>query len=674
MKIRTIVASTALILVATSGQASADCGAAVEIDANSITVMPDSGADTENLQCALDHAVENGISTVTLDEGEFNISAISITGFDGALTGKSQSKTIVNLISDGVDCEAADPSALRFYAGAPSVEKMTLTAEEMCGSSGARASMVGFYSDIEDCTKGKTMFGNVDRVALAGPGAEASDLLMGVTMSRSSECDDIVLGTLKVNRSDISGLAYGVVSSLGGAGQVDINFNTFSNMGTSIAVVNANQGSSITGNTIGYNEVENFAGIAGFGSVGILVGGDAGAPSENLTSIKRNTLNNGNAGALSFAVLVGQEDKKIKHTVWVSSNRFEGIEAAPASVLQRIDTGASSTTGIATVPISYEENFSSSSSLDGWVGYINVFATNCVDYVDGYLYEAMGSAVGVLAEGADGTALNVYSDYDSAYLPGSCLEANVFREATLDQYSIGDYRWSFDVELPESPGENAVGFIRVNSGAPDYYLVSEVTVPAATGRQSVEISLDSGMNGMLLQWGFATKAVDYENSGMLYDNVVFEGISNFGEGGSGEGGGDSASGGGDSGSGGGSEPAGSGTGYGVAAIDTDGVIVSGNRFKGGAGAWIVANGSSLGDASGWSIVDNNFTPSTAVTDIALGANTVSGVVGGGQGEPSYSSDGTNSVLEGSSVSVNTDALTSDISEQFMLEWGLLLNP
>ena len=150
MIIRSLIGLTAVFLVAASGQASADCGAAVEIGPSSITVTPESGADTENLQCALEHAADNGIPTVSLDEGAFDIASVSVTGFDGTLTGKSQSKTVVNIIADGVDCDAPDPSALRFYAGAPSVEKMTLVIGEMCGASGARASAVGFYSDIED--------------------------------------------------------------------------------------------------------------------------------------------------------------------------------------------------------------------------------------------------------------------------------------------------------------------------------------------------------------------------------------------------------------------------------------------------------------------------------------------------------------------------------------------
>jgi hypothetical protein len=70
-------------------QAQTECGAAVEVGATSITVSPDAGSDTENLQCALDQAVANGIPTVELAEGEFSIQSVSVTGFDGSVNGKS---------------------------------------------------------------------------------------------------------------------------------------------------------------------------------------------------------------------------------------------------------------------------------------------------------------------------------------------------------------------------------------------------------------------------------------------------------------------------------------------------------------------------------------------------------------------------------------------------------
>ena len=586
---------------------------------------------------------------------------------------------MLKLAAGGVDCSAEDPSALRFYVGAPTVERMTIEAGELCGGTGDSASAIGFYSNANSCADDRTVFGNVDRVVISGPGTGVTDMISAVSMTKANVCDEIVLGTLKVNRSEISGLAHGVISSIGGEGQVDINFNTFTGMGTSIAIANANQGSSIAGNTINFNDAANFANVEGFGSVGILVGGDANAPTLNLTSIKKNTFKNGNAGTAGYAVLVGQEGSKVAHSMWVSSNRFEGVEVATASY-QR---SAASAADLPRDPLSYDTDFESFSSLEGWSAWINVFDEDCVTPRYGYAYE-IGAGdpvqVAVRADGSDGKALNVFSDYNNPEGATACIEANVFREVSLTNGMIGDYRWSYYVEEPEAVGSKTFAQFRLIDPSQNYSLAAESIVATAGSEdlQSVEISLDESQIGMLFQYGFSTKSVNQENSGMLYDNVLLEAITDFGQGGGGDGstgggdnggGGDGSTGGGDNG--GGSEPSGGGTGYGVAVIDTDGAIVSGNRFVGGAEAWIAVDGSSLGTVTGWSIVDNTFTGSTAATDIALGAETADAVIGAGQDSPAYADAGSNDILDGSPVNTDTDALTSAVSAQFMLEWSLI---
>jgi len=639
-------------------QAQTECGGAVTVGGSTISVASEAGNDTANLQCALDVAIENSISSIQLSGSAYSIDSVSAVGFRGSISGVSKANTVVTLNAAGVACAENDPSALRFYVGAPTIERMTINAEELCGSTGGQASAIGFYSNANKCSDDRTVFGNVDRVVINGPGASATDLVSAVSMTKANACDDIVLGTLKVNRSEISGLSHGVLTSIGGEGQVDINFNTFTNMGTSIAIANANQGSSIASNTINFNDTENFASVAGFGVTGILVGGDANAPSLNLTSIKKNTFKNGNAGAAGYAVLVGQEGNKVAHSMWVSSNRFEGVEVTTTRAPHRNST-ASASAALPQDPLSYQSDFESFTSLEGWSAYINVFDEDCSSYRYGYAYE-IGAGdpvqVAVRADGSDGKALNVFSDYNNPEGATACIEANVFREVTLTSRMIGDYRWSYNVEEPEAVGSKTFAQFRLIDPSNNYALAAESIVPTAGSEdvQSVEISLDDSQIGMLMQYGFSTKSVNQENSGMLYDNVVLEAIGDAGGGG-----------------GGGSEPAGGGTGYGVAIIDTDGSIVSGNRFVAGANAWVAANGASLGPASGMSIVDNTFAGSTAGTDIALGADTANGVVGSGQNSPTYSDDGSNDVLEGSPVSTDTDAMTTEISAQFALEWDLI---
>jgi len=611
-------------------QAQTECGGAVTVGGSTISVASEAGNDTANLQCALNVAIENSISSIQLSGSAYSIDSVSAVGFRGSISGVSKANTVVTLNAAGVACAENDPSALRFYVGAPTIERMTINAEELCGSTGGQASAIGFYSNANKCSDDRTVFGNVDRVVINGPGASATDLVSAVSMTKANSCDDIVLGTLKVNRSEISGLSHGVLTSIGGEGQVDINFNTFTNMGTSIAIANANQGSSIASNTINFNDTENFASVAGFGVTGILVGGDANAPSLNLTSIKKNTFKNGNAGAAGYAVLVGQEGNKVAHSMWVSSNRFEGVEVTTTRAPHRNST-ASASAALPQDPLSYQSDFESFTSLDGWSAYINVFDEDCSSYRYGYAYE-IGAGdpvqVAVRADGNDGKALNVFSDYNNAEGATACIEANVFREVTLTSRMIGDYRWSYNAEEPEAVGSKTFAQFRLIDPSNNYALAAESIVPTAGSEdvQSVEISLDDSQIGMLMQYGFSTKSVNQENSG---------------------------------------------TGYGVAIIDTDGSIVSGNRFVAGANAWVAANGASLGPVSGMSIVDNTFAGSTAGTDIALGADTANGVVGSGQNSPTYSDDGSNDVLEGSPVSTDTDAMTTEISAQFALEWGLI---
>ena len=364
-------------------QAQTECSGAVTVGGSTISVASEAGNDTANLQCALDVAIENSISSIQLSGSAYSIDSVSAVGFRGSISGVSKANTVVTLNAAGVACAENDPSALRFYVGAPTIERMTINAEELCGSTGGQASAIGFYSNANSCSDDRTVFGNVDRVVINGPGASATDLVSAVSMTKANACDDIVLGTLKVNRSEISGLSHGVLTSIGGEGQVDINFNTFTNMGTSIAIANANQGSSIASNTINFNDTENFASVAGFGVTGILVGGDANAPSLNLTSIKKNTFKNGNAGAAGYAVLVGQEGNKVAHSMWVSSNRFEGVEVTTTRAPHRNNT-ASASAALPQDPLSYQSDFESFTSLEGWSAYINVFDEDCSSYRYGY--------------------------------------------------------------------------------------------------------------------------------------------------------------------------------------------------------------------------------------------------------------------------------------------------
>ena len=74
--------------------------------------------------------------------------------------------------------------------------------------------MIAFYSNAANCSA-RTVFGNVDRVVITGTGTQGSDTIVGVTADVAPGCDSSdqkVLGTLKVNRSELLDLEFGVVN------------------------------------------------------------------------------------------------------------------------------------------------------------------------------------------------------------------------------------------------------------------------------------------------------------------------------------------------------------------------------------------------------------------------------------------------------------------------------
>ena len=93
-------------------------------------------------------------------------------------------------------------------------------------------------------------------------------------------------------------------------------------------------------------------------------------------------------------------------------------------------------------------------------------------------------------------------------------------------------------------------------------------------------------------------------------------------------------------------------GGGLVAIDTEDGVISGNTFLSAAGTWIdISSGdSSQGfvgrDVSGWAIIANEFSGSTASTDISLGEGTSGIIVGRSQGLPKVDDvTGNNDILE-----------------------------
>ena len=318
-----------------------DCSSAVTLNGGTIEVASDNSSDdTENLQCALDFAVEAGFRDIFLSSSSYDIGAVGARGFQGDLRGRSKGSTLVSIENGALDCSDTIGTAIEFQVGNASVRNMTISVDSPC-SAGTAASVIAFYSNAANCSA-RTVFGNVDRVVITGTGTQGSDTIVGVTADVAPGCDSSdqkVLGTLKVNRSELLDLEFGVRTSIGGGGQVDINYNSMDRIGLPISILDANQSTTILANKVTFNDVDSYEASSGLGTTAIYVGSTAASPDTNTTTIKNNTLTDGGLSVGGVAILVGQTGKAIAHNMTVSGNTFQGVSVNTAGGgLVAIDT------------------------------------------------------------------------------------------------------------------------------------------------------------------------------------------------------------------------------------------------------------------------------------------------------------------------------------------------
>ncbi|MDG2461110.1 MAG: hypothetical protein P8M73_09550 [Luminiphilus sp.] len=318
-----------------------DCSSSVSLNGGTIEVEADaSGDDTENIQCALDAATEGGYRDVFLTSPDYSIGAIAVTGFVGDLRGRSKANTTVTIQDSSLSCDGAIGIALEFQVGTASVRNMTLSVDSPCGDGGS-ASVIAYYSNSQQCDK-RTTFGNVDRVVINGTGTSGLDAVTGVLMEAAPGCsadNERILGTLKVNRSDMAQLDFGVISSVAGGGQVDVNYNTFDEVGLPLTIIDAAQSTTVLSNTFNFNDVPGYPAGTGLGTTAVFIASTSESPSSNSTTLKSNKFKDAGASSAGYGILTGQQGSSIAHTMLVSANTFTGNSASTDGAgLAAIDT------------------------------------------------------------------------------------------------------------------------------------------------------------------------------------------------------------------------------------------------------------------------------------------------------------------------------------------------
>jgi hypothetical protein len=197
-----------------------------------------------------------------------------------------------------------------------------------------------------------------------------------------------------------------------------------------------------------------------------------------------------------------------------------------------------------TAVTSYEQDFESMATPstgallgDNWLVYANVYdATGTHLYGYGpFPAPNDGAAFCAVATGQGGTAqgdqqLSVYSDYNNPdHGLGRLIESNVFQEQSIAETDVGTtVVFTFQAKIGNLAGASEAGaFIKtVDPGAgfatTNHITVDMTTAPSTWNTSSIQLAIDDGLVGQLLQFGFTTVASGYEASGVYYDNVMVE--------------------------------------------------------------------------------------------------------------------------------------------------------
>jgi len=201
----------------------------------------------------------------------------------------------------------------------------------------------------------------------------------------------------------------------------------------------------------------------------------------------------------------------------------------------------------------YSSDFEGSTgdlNADGWANFVdNTFGTYNFALNGG---QTQGSTIesgqGGATQGND--HLNVFSNYDDGvHALGVNLSYSIFQTQITSTADIGTtWRFSFDAKAPAQAGGNAGGTPAIDPGTsasaeafvlgfgPGFafnFPIWNVDMSALSPTEWTTFDLDITFNevnpgdwdGWAIQFGFKNVATNYDDSGVLYDNVSFAQVS-----------------------------------------------------------------------------------------------------------------------------------------------------
>ncbi len=115
----------------------------------------------------------------------------------------------------------------------------------------------------------------------------------------------------------------------------------------------------------------------------------------------------------------------------------------------------------------------------------------------------------------------MYSDYGNAdHAVGNLIESNLFQEQVIPVGATGVWYFTFDAKMGNLGGAStALAFIKTldpNAGwAMTNFITADMTfIPTTWGDYMVSIDV-TGLDGQILQFGFASTAANYEPADLL---------------------------------------------------------------------------------------------------------------------------------------------------------------
>ena len=339
------VLPTVLFIQTTPSLAQTVCDAAeVKLGNNYIQVAPTAVDDTQNIQCALDLAVEKNIPEIRLTRGEFFISSLYARNFLGTLQGGGRDHTRLNVLGQSVDCAAIEargelPAAIKFAGGEPRIRWLTLAVAYdilPCATGGTwgggLAALVHFTGRRENppvCTA-DVIYGTIDRVDLEGPRIYSvvpqpidTGILVSPEESGRPDCRNSLLGSVRINRSLVDGFPTGAWVRMRGDAQVSVLNTDFAGNHVGLAIEDSNAVATVFGNRFSSKAPGSYSCCEG-GGIGIAVGNYYAATGVTRLDIRGNTIDISSGGFDSaWGVLLTRDSDATEVGCSISDNRFQ---------------------------------------------------------------------------------------------------------------------------------------------------------------------------------------------------------------------------------------------------------------------------------------------------------------------------------------------------------------